>query len=105
MDTRHPRYLSVKPLIVCFFFSILLSWGMYTLAQNPSEVKAHSTYLIPGLAAAQALLQLLLFLHLGLEENPRWNLIMFFFMVFVIVILVGGSLWIMANLDYNTMSM
>lgn len=58
---------------------------------------------ISALAIAQLLIQLLFFLHLHREKKPRWNLMAFQFMVLVVVIIVGGSLWIMHNLDYNMM--
>lgn len=58
---------------------------------------------ISALAIAQLLIQLLFFLHLHQEKKPRWNLMAFQFMVLVVVIIVGGSLWIMHNLDYNMM--
>lgn len=56
------------------------------------------------LAIAQLLVQLLFFLHLGKEKAPRWNLIVFSFMILVVIIVVGGSLWIMKNLDYHGMT-
>lgn len=58
---------------------------------------------VSALAIAQLLIQLLFFLHLHQEKKPRWNLMAFQFMVLVVVIIVGGSLWIMHNLDYNMM--
>ena len=51
----------------------------------------------------QIIVQLILFLHLNSEKRPRWNLIVFLFMVLIAAILVIGSLWIMANLDYRMM--
>jgi cytochrome o ubiquinol oxidase operon protein cyoD len=51
------------------------------------------------LAILQLGVQLILFLHLGHEEKPRWNLLAFIFAIIVVVILVGGTLWIMHNLE------
>ncbi len=100
METHHPRNLSVKPLYLGLFFSLILTFGMYLFsAGTPAPLP------LLGIATLQAVIQLFFFLHLDVEENPRWNLMMFLFMVFTIIILVGGSLWIMANLDYNTMPM
>lgn len=95
METYHPRDLSVKPLYLGLFLSLLLTFGMYILPLTPLTLL--------GIAAFQALIQLFFFLHLDVEENPRWNLMMFLFMAFTIAIIIGGSLWIMDNLDYNTM--
>ena len=58
------------------------------------------------LALIQAWVQLVLFLHLGHEKaHPHWNMIMFLFMLIVAVVVILGSIWIMANLNYNTMTM
>lgn len=55
------------------------------------------------LAVIQFVVQLVFFLHLGRETKPRWNMMAFLFMLLVVFIVVTGSLWIMANLDYNMM--
>ena len=56
---------------------------------------------IIGLALLQFLVQLFYFLHLGKETGPRWRLLAAAFMIVVVAILVFGSLWIMANLNYR----
>ena len=53
------------------------------------------------LAVVQLVVQLVFFLHLGRERQPRWNLLAFAFMAIVLLILVLGSLWIMNNLNYH----
>lgn len=58
---------------------------------------------IVGLAVVQFVVQMVFFLHLGRETRPRWNLIIFSFMLMVLFILVLGTLWIMDNLDYHMM--
>jgi cytochrome o ubiquinol oxidase operon protein cyoD len=58
---------------------------------------------IVGLAILQAGVQVVLFLHLGQESKPRWNSLLFLFMMIVVLILVLGSLWIMYHLNYNEM--
>lgn len=56
---------------------------------------------VVALALAQFVAQLVCFLHLGREAKPRWKLGVFLFMIMVVVIIVGGSLWIMRNLNYR----
>ncbi|GAC1371066.1 MAG: cytochrome o ubiquinol oxidase subunit IV [Candidatus Saccharimonadales bacterium] len=53
------------------------------------------------LAAAQLMVQLLFFLHLAEEKSPRWNLLSLLFAGMVLLVIVGGSLWIMKHLDYH----
>jgi cytochrome o ubiquinol oxidase operon protein cyoD len=55
------------------------------------------------LAIAQLLVQLFCFLHLGQESKPRWNLVALVFALFIVVVLVGGTLWIMHNLGHGQM--
>jgi cytochrome o ubiquinol oxidase operon protein cyoD len=55
------------------------------------------------LALIQAAVQLVLFLHLGFEGKPHWNLTVFLFMLLVLVIFVFGSIWIMYSLNYRMM--
>jgi cytochrome o ubiquinol oxidase operon protein cyoD len=55
------------------------------------------------LAILQLLVQLTFFLHLDREKRPYWNLQVLALAVIVVGIVVGGSLWIMNNLDYHIM--
>jgi cytochrome o ubiquinol oxidase subunit IV len=58
-------------------------------------------YALTGLALVQTLIQLMFFLHLNHEAEPRWKLLVFDLMLLIVCILVFGSLWIMNNLDYH----
>jgi cytochrome o ubiquinol oxidase operon protein cyoD len=55
------------------------------------------------LAIIQLFVQIICFLHLGNEPKPKWNTIALYFAIFVVIVLVAGSIWIMYNLDYNMM--
>lgn len=61
-------------------------------------------YAVVVLALAQAVVQLIFFLHLGEESKPRWHSFIFYFMVLVILIIALGSLWIMTDLNERVMS-
>lgn len=56
---------------------------------------------IVALALAQLVVQLVFFLHVGQGDKPRWKLVAFFLTAVIVVILVGGTLWIMQNLRYG----
>ena len=58
---------------------------------------------IMGIGIIQLFVQLLFFLHLGSESKPRWNLMVFLFSGMVLVVIVGGSLWIMYSLNERVM--
>ena len=55
------------------------------------------------MAIAQLYIQVIIFLHLGEDQRPRWKSLAFGFMALMTTILVAGSLWIMKNLDYSMM--
>ena len=58
---------------------------------------------ISTLAFIQLIVQLVFFLHLGAESHPRWKLLTLLSTVFLLVIIVGGSIWIMFDLDSRMM--
>lgn len=61
-------------------------------------------YTLIGLALTQAIFQLLFFLHVGQEAKPRWETLVFYFMVLILIVIAVGSLWIMSDLNDRVMS-
>lgn len=98
---------SFKAYLTGYILSIVLtiaSFGLlYFHMQKEHVIPPHELMvpLLALLAVAQFIVQLVFFLHLGQEEKPRWNSIAFAFAVFVVAVLVGGSLWIMNNLEHG----
>ncbi len=94
---------SVKSYVTVFILSLLLTLAAYFLATE----KILSGWMLSGtialLGLIQAWIQLLIFLNVGREPKPDWNLIVFLFAVMVTLILVFLSLWIMNYLNYNLM--
>lgn len=105
MDKRHGFNTSLNPLYFGFFGSLIFLFAAYFLVTRHAFSGIHLIICVVALGAFQALLQLVFFFHLGVEEKPRWGLMTFLFMLLIIVILMGGTLWIMNNLDYNMMLM
>jgi cytochrome o ubiquinol oxidase subunit IV len=103
IDTHHGWNFSHKPQYIGFVMSVLLTVAIYRITINHELRDSLLTWTIVGFAFLQALIQLIFFLHLGLESKPRWSLITFFFTILVILIVIGGSLWIMSNLNYDLM--
>jgi cytochrome o ubiquinol oxidase subunit IV len=103
IDVDHGWNRSFKPQFLGFVLSLILTAASYLIVSHHHLSDGVLTLTIIGLASAQALIQLIFFLHLGLESKPHWNTITFLFVLLVIVIVIGGSLWIMNNLNYNLM--
>ncbi|MBI5273965.1 MAG: cytochrome C oxidase subunit IV family protein [Chlamydiales bacterium] len=102
-DIEHKWNTSLKPLMIGFFSSIILILAAYFIAKSQLLTGFTLTFTIVGIGAIQVLFQLIFFLHLGIESKPRWNLLIFLFMLLIIAVLVGGSLWIMYSLNYTLM--
>lgn len=105
MDQKHGWNTSTKPLWLGLTLSLIMLLGGYRIVTAYHLPFTMSEITLFSFAIGQALIQLVFFLQLGLEEKPYWNIITFLFMVIVIIVIVGGSLWIMSNINYNTMDM
>jgi cytochrome o ubiquinol oxidase subunit IV len=93
---------------VGFLLSILLTLAAFglVLLQVQSDALFSDSVLYGALlssAIIQLFVQLFFFLHVGKESGPRWNLAALLFALIVVLILVGGTLWIMFNLQHGTM--
>lgn len=104
-----PTHGSLYAYTIGFVISVGLTLIAYAVVQK-HLVGEYVSYgaraiilFILGLAVVQLIVQLFFFLHLGREEQPKWNTQMFLYMTLMLLILVIGSIWIMDNLNYNMM--
>jgi cytochrome o ubiquinol oxidase operon protein cyoD len=95
------RLVTYKSYAVGYILCLLLTLAAYFVVEKQLLSGWMLISAVVFLGLIQISVQLILFLHLGIESKPRWNLITFFFMALVTAIIVIGSLWIMANLDYR----
>ncbi|GAC1502423.1 MAG: cytochrome o ubiquinol oxidase subunit IV [Candidatus Saccharimonadales bacterium] len=95
---------SLNKYLIGYSLSIFLSIFAYLIVVNKSFNSQLLLALVAGLAIIQFIVQMVFFLHLGSETKPRWKLYVFTFMLSVVIIIVAGSIWIMSNLNYHTMT-
>ncbi len=98
---------SVANYTTGFVLSVILTLTAYFLVANENLRLGGwgLAYAIIGLAIVQLIVQLIFFLNLlsvNRGSEPRWNLLLFDFMLLIVVIVVIGSVWIMNNIHYNT---
>lgn len=103
LDRYHGWNLSFKVPVIGFMLSLLIIIAMYGLVTHEYLKAELLTWTLFGLGAVQALIQFIFFLHLGMESKPHWSTITFLFTLLIVFLVIGGSLWIMHNLDYNVM--
>ncbi len=103
IDLRHGWNISFKPQFLGFILSLILTVALYRIVTHHQLKESTLLVTLFSIGILLAVVQLVFFLHLGLETKPRWNLITFLFTIGVIIIVIAGSVWIMDNLDYNLM--
>ncbi|WP_299011477.1 cytochrome o ubiquinol oxidase subunit IV [uncultured Shewanella sp.] len=96
----HGTYASY---ITGFILSILLTIIPYYIVVYTDISAGVKTLSIILLALAQLFVQLVFFLHLNTRSEKGWNFLSFIFTMLVVIILIGGSLWIMYHLRVNMM--
>src|SRR5690349_9240016 len=95
---------TIKYYEIVFALSLLFTVAAYLLVVISVFPGWELTVAIIFLAVSQLFAQLIFFLHLVEEANPRWNLFLVLSTISIIMIVIGGSLWIMNNLSYRHMS-
>jgi len=83
--------------------SILLTIVPFLLVMRSSLPQGTIVIAIVVLAAIQIFVQLVFFLHLNTSSEQRWNLVALLYALIILLIVAGGSLWIMYHLNYNMM--
>jgi cytochrome o ubiquinol oxidase subunit IV len=99
--TQSSEHGTTISYVVGFILSLVFTFIPYYLVVEHVLSGAVLLATILGFAVLQMLVQIVFFLHLGREKGPRWQLIFFVSTVGIILVVVGGSLWIMTHLHYN----
>jgi cytochrome o ubiquinol oxidase operon protein cyoD len=89
--------------VVGFFLCIILT-AIPFLAVYDGAAPIHWLYFIVIVCAIlQLIVQTVCFLRLNFNKDGLENSLSFIFVIFVTLILIGGSMWIMWHLNYNMM--
>jgi len=96
---------SIRAYALGFVLSLALTVAAYLIVVNKISEGVTLLGLLALLGLTQAVVQLFFFLHLDQGKGSRLKIAAFLSMLIVLVIVVGGSLWIMHHLDYNMMNM
>lgn len=103
--SRHqPEAVTLKGYIIGFASSLVLTMIAYLLVRYGSLNKSVLVVVLSLLALIQFGVQLIYFLHVGREFTPRLKLMIMLFMFAIVFIIVGGSIWIMNNIDGRMMN-
>lgn len=99
---NHPKeHGTTQSYIIGFLLSLVFTAIPYYLVVQ--KIVTGNTLLasILGIAVLQMSIQIFFFLHLGRGPKPLYNVIFFVSTISIILVVVGGSIFIMNNLHYN----
>ena len=106
-DSTHNRYGIKSRTLAGYVTGFILSFLLTTIAfliVGKRVLNPTGLYLaISVLALLQFMVQSIFFLRLNADPEGRWNLYPFIFAIFVVIVVIGGSLWIMYNLNIRMM--
>jgi cytochrome o ubiquinol oxidase operon protein cyoD len=94
---------SFKSYVIGFFLSLIFTSLSFYLVLAKVLEGMPLLYSIVALAITQAAIQLIFFVHLGQEDKPKWESLIFFFMLLLLSIIAAGTIWIMQDLDARVM--
>lgn len=95
---------TLKSYLIGLGLSLLFTFAAFTLVAQHLLSTEYLYITITALAVAQLFAQVIFFLRLNVSTEGQWNTMPFIFTFIVVGVLVGGSLWIMYNLNVNMMT-
>lgn len=110
-SSRHPvdtighgaAHGSLRGYVVGMLLSLLLTLASFGAVMTDVVPRGFALAAIVVLCVAQLVVQLVWFLHIGAARGQRSNTVIFLCTAFLIVVIVGLSLWVMRNANDNMM--
>ena len=103
MQTTDPGENLQQPYLKGFVLALLLTGVPFGLVVANLLPPFTTLVVIAVLAVVQVMVHLRYFLHIDLKETPRENLLALAFAAVLIFLMVGGTLWIMLDLNARMM--
>jgi len=94
---------SLKSYLTGFVLSLILTAIPFALVMSGAWSTSAMLACIFVAGIAQILAHLHYFLHLDTSSAERWNVLAMIFTILIMALFVGGSIWVMASLNYRMM--
>lgn len=99
----HP-HASRRVYLIGFALSAVLTFIPFWLVMTGAVASVPVTaFIVVALAVMQILVHTVCFLHLNSRAEGGWTLLAYIFTGVLVLITIGGSLWIMYHLNTNMM--
>lgn len=103
MDTGGTDSLRLRSSVVGFILSLFLTVVPFALVMSGRMSRTIAVAGVVSAALVQIAVHLKFFLHLRDSPSAHWDILAAIVTVLIIILFVGGSLWIMHNLNYRMM--
>jgi cytochrome o ubiquinol oxidase operon protein cyoD len=103
IDTAGASRGSFKFYATGFILSIVLTAMAFALVMSGTLSRPAVLFGVVSAAVVQILVHLHYFLHMDTSSSARWNVLALLFTLLIMIIFVGGTIWIMYNLNYRMM--
>lgn len=92
---------TMQSYVIGFMLSLIFTFIPYYLVVNQTITGSILLIVILEFAVVQMIIQITFFLHLGRGPKPFWNVFFYVSTLSIIMVVVGGSVFIINNLNYN----
>jgi len=103
IDSTGARQGSLKSYVTGFILSIVLTIVPFALVMTGALTHSYVLFGLFAAAAVQIALHLHYFLHLDASSAMRWNVLALVFALLIMILFIGGTIWIMSHLKYRMM--
>ena len=94
---------TTRPFFIGFFLSLVLTAIAFALVMSSILSPAAVLFCITAAAILQIFVHLRYFLHLNFSSDMRLNVMALVFTLLIMILFIGGTLWILFNLNYRMM--
>ena len=94
---------SLKSYLTGFVLSLILTAIPFALVMGGAWSASAALAVIFVAGIVQILAHLHYFLHLDTSSTARWNIVALLFTLVIMVLFVGGTIWILFNLYHRMM--
>lgn len=94
---------TLKSYLIGFVLSLILTLISFYLVLEANLVVRNKIIAVIALAIIQASVQLFFFLHVGQDKNARSEAFSLYFTIFILLVIVLGSIWVMTDLNERMM--
>lgn len=92
---------SLRTYVIGYGLSIVLSVIPFIIVMNNLLTRSEIIITIVVFAIVQVIVHIICFLHLKPTSNQAWNWLAFIYTLILLIALVGGSAWIIYQLNFN----